>query len=158
MKNHKCDECMYGSYYSHFANLYGCDLIKNKICTIEYLQAHCPLKDNPTLDDEYEKLNDEYEKMNDEYEKGVDKMNDNEMIKTIDDMIRQWGIKIKDDMERMLSEKPFDKYDFDTITSFECLEDDVTRLNKIAILHDMLISLPTEELVDLFKKHGIDVE
>jgi len=25
-------------------------------------------------------------------------------------------------------------------------------------LHDMLISLPTEELVDLFKKHGIDVE
>lgn len=23
---------------------------------------------------------------------------------------------------------------------------------------DMLISLPTEELVDLFKKHGIDVE
>ena len=150
MKNHKCDECMYGSYYSHFANLYGCDLIKNKICTIEYLQAHCPLKDNPTLDDEYEKLNDEYEK-------GVDKMNDNEMIKTIDDMIRQWGIKIKDDMERMLSEKPFDKYDFDIITSFECLEDDVTRLNKIMILHDMLVSLPTEELVDLFKKHGIDM-
>lgn len=151
MKKYKCDECMYGSYYNHFANLYGCDLIKNKICTIEYLQAHCPLKDNPTLDDEYEKLNDEYEK-------GVDKMNDDDMIKTIDDMIRQWGIKIKDDMERMLSEKPFDKYDFDTITSFECLEDDVTRLNKIAILHDMLISLPTEELVDLFKKHGIDVE
>ena len=80
-------------------------------------------------------------------------MNNNDMIKTIDDMIRQWGIKIKDDMERMLSEKPFDKYDFDTITSFECLEDDVTRLNKIAILHDMLISVPTEELVDLFEKH-----
>ena len=74
MKNYKCSECKYGSYYNHFANLWACDLIKDKICTIEYLQAYCPLKDNPTLDDEYEKLNDEYEK-------GVDKMNDNEMIK-----------------------------------------------------------------------------
>ena len=67
MKNYKCSECKYGSYYNHFTNLWACDLIKDKICTIEYLQAHCPLKDNPTLDDEYEKLNDEYEK-------GVDKM------------------------------------------------------------------------------------
>lgn len=141
MKNHKCSECKYGSY----------DLIKGKICTIGYLEAHCPLKDNPTLDDEYDKLNDEYEK-------GVDKMNDNEMIKAIDEMIKQWGIKINDDIERLLTEKPINKYDFDIITSFECLEDDVTRLNKIIILHDMLVSLPTEELVDLFKKHGIDME
>ena len=57
-----------------------------------------------------------------------------------------------------MTEKPINKYDFDIITSFECLEDDVTRLNKIMILHDMLVSLPTEELVDLFKKHGIDME
>lgn len=151
MKNYKCSECKYGSYYNHFANLWACDLIKDKICTIEYLKAHCPLKDNPTLDDEYEKLNDEYEK-------GVDKMNDNEMIKAIDEIIKQWGIKINDDIERLLTEKPINKYDFDIITSFECLEDDVTRLNKIMILHDMLVSLPTEELVDLFKKHGINME
>lgn len=151
MKNCKCNECKYGSYYNHFANLWACDLIKDKICTIEYLEAYCPLKDNPTLDDEYDKLNDEYEK-------GVDKMNDNEMIKTIDEIIKQWGIKINDDIERLLTEKPINKYDFDIITSFECLEDDVTRLNKIIILHDMLVSLPTEELVDLFKKHGIDME
>ena len=100
---------------------------------------------------------DEYNKLNDEYEKGVDKMNDNEMIKAIDEIIKQWGIKINDDIERLLTEKPINKYDFDIITSFECLEDDVTRLNKIMILHDMLVSLPTEELVDLFKKHGIDM-
>ena len=62
MKTYKCSECKYGSYYNHFANLWACDLIKDKICTIEYLQAHCPLKNNPTLDDEYEKLNEKYEK------------------------------------------------------------------------------------------------
>ena len=140
MKNYKCSECKYGSYYNHFANLWACDLIKDKICTIEYLQEHCPLKDNSTLDDEYEK------------------MNDNEMIKAIDEIIKQWGIKINDDIKRLLIEKPINKYNFDIITSFECLEDDVTRLNKIMILHDMLVSLPTEELVDLFKKHGIDME
>lgn len=82
---------------------------------------------------------------------------------SIDDAIRQLGILLEEIMVDALNTRYIEKYedfDFDTITSFECMLDDINRINKAINLHDALVTAGSRDLLYAFTGdiENLDVE
>lgn len=72
---------------------------------------------------------------------------------SIDDAIRQLGILLEEIIADALNTRYIEKYedfDFDTITSFECMLDDINRINKVINLHDALVTAGSRDLLYAF--------
>lgn len=54
----------------------------------------------------------------------------------------------------------YEDFDFDTITSFECMLDDINRINKAINLHDALVTAGSRDLLYAFTGdiENLDVE
>lgn len=81
----------------------------------------------------------------------------------IDDAIGQLGIMLEEVMTDALNTRYIDKYedfDFDTITSFNCMLDDINRINKVINLHDALVTTGSRDLLYAFTGDidNLDVE
>ena len=81
----------------------------------------------------------------------------------IDDAIGQLGIMLEEAMTDALNTRYIDKYenfDFDTITSFSCMLDDINRINKVINLHDALVTTGSRDLLYAFTGDvdNLDVE
>lgn len=82
---------------------------------------------------------------------------------SIDDAIRQLGILLEEIMVDALNTRYIEKYedfDFDTITLFECMLDDINRINKAINLHDALVTAGSRDLLYAFTGdiENLDVE
>lgn len=74
----------------------------------------------------------------------------------IAELLGEWGILLQEQMESDMKTNWWDKFkDFDTVDSFICTHDEIQRLEKTIRLHDALVSIPAEEIMELFKKHNI---
>ena len=68
------------------------------------------------------------------------------------DLFGEWSILLGEMMEIALDTNWGKKFEWDTATSFECLEDEVTRIENVCILHDFIAEIPTETLVSAINR------
>ena len=83
--------------------------------------------------------------MTDEEEKYTDE--------SINNAITALGIMLDDAMKDALNTRYCEKYEdygFDSITSFECMLDDINRINKVINLHDALVTTGSRDLLYAF--------
>lgn len=68
---------------------------------------------------------------------------------------------LNDTCENFVKTDWFGKYqdlNVDNVQTFEIMEDEVQRLHKCILLHDALVKIPFEELLELIEKHNIEYE
>lgn len=72
---------------------------------------------------------------------------------TINDAIRALGIMLDEIMADALNTKYSEKYadyDFDVITAFDCMLDDINRIKEVIDLHDALVDAGSRDLLYAF--------
>lgn len=72
---------------------------------------------------------------------------------SINNAITALGIMLDDAMKDALNTRyceKYEDYDFDLITSFECMLDDVSRIAKVIDLHDALVRAGSRDLLYAF--------
>ena len=81
--------------------------------------------------------------------------------KLLDDHFMEMRLLLTDTCENFVKTDWFEKYRdlrADNVQTFEILEDEVQRLHKCILLHDALVQIPFEELLELIEKHDIEYE
>jgi len=79
----------------------------------------------------------------------------------LDDHFGEMRILLTETCESFVKTDWFEKYrrlSADSVQSFEIMEDEVQRLHKCILLHDALVQIPSEELLELIEKHDIEYE
>ena len=79
----------------------------------------------------------------------------------LDDHFGEMRILLTETCESFVKTDWFEKYrrlSADSVQSFEIMEDEVQRLHKCILLHDALVRIPSEELLELIEKHDIEYE
>ena len=78
----------------------------------------------------------------------------------LDDHFGEMRILLTETCESFVKTDWFEKYRkyADTVESFEIMEDEVQRLHKCILLHDALVQIPFDELLELLEKHNIEYE
>ncbi len=78
----------------------------------------------------------------------------------LDDHFGEMRILLTETCESFVKTDWFEKYRkyADTVESFEIMEDEVQRLHKCILLHDALVQIPSEELLELIEKYNIEYE
>lgn len=77
------------------------------------------------------------------------------------DHFDELGVLLTDTCENFVKTDWFEKYrdlQADNVQSFEIMEDEVQRLHKCILLHDALVQIPFNELLELLEKHDIEYE
>ena len=77
------------------------------------------------------------------------KMEESKIInsKILDDYLGDWGILLQEQMDIALDTNYGKKFKWDTATSFECLVDEVDRLNRVIELHDEIVTSNSDLLM-----------
>lgn len=81
--------------------------------------------------------------------------------KLLDDHFMEMRLLLTDTCENFVKTDWFEKYRdlrTDNVQTFEIMEDEVQRLHKCILLHDALVQIPFEELLELIEKHDIEYE
>ena len=81
--------------------------------------------------------------------------------KLLDDHFMEMRLLLTDTCENFVKTDWFEKYRdlrTDNVQTFEIMEDEVKRLHKCILLHDALVQIPFEELLELIEKHDIEYE
>ena len=81
--------------------------------------------------------------------------------KLLDDHFMEMRLLLTDTCENFVKTDLFEKYRdlrTDNVQTFEIMEDEVQRLHKCILLHDALVQIPFEELLELIEKHDIEYE
>ena len=79
----------------------------------------------------------------------------------LDDHFGEMRILLTETCESFVKTDWFSKYqklNVDTVQGFEIMEDEVQRLHKCILLHDALVRIPSEELLELIEKYDIEYE
>lgn len=79
----------------------------------------------------------------------------------LDDHFAEMRLLLSDTCENFVKTDWFEKYrhlQADNVQSFEIMEDEVQRLQKCILLHDALVQIPFNELLELLEKHDIEYE
>ena len=79
----------------------------------------------------------------------------------LDDHFGEMRILLTETCESFLKTDWFEKYrklNVDNVQGFEIMDDDVHRLKKCILLHDALVQIPSDELLELIEKHNIEYE
>ena len=79
----------------------------------------------------------------------------------LDDHFGEMRILLTETCESFVKTDWFNKYkdlNVDNVQSFEIMEDEVQRLHKCILLHDALVQIPSEELLELIEKYNIEYE
>ena len=79
----------------------------------------------------------------------------------LDDHFGEMRILLTETCESFVKTDWFEKYrklGVDNVETFLIMEDDVQRLHKCILLHDALVQIPFDELLELNEKHDIEYE
>ena len=79
----------------------------------------------------------------------------------LDDHFGEMRILLTETCENFVKTDWFEKYrklTRDHVESFVIMEDEVQRLHKCMLLHDALVQIPFNELLELLEKHNIEYE
>ena len=79
----------------------------------------------------------------------------------LDDHFGEMRILLTETCESFVKTDWFEKYRklaTDNVESFEIMEDEVQRLHKCILLHDALVQIPFDDLLELLEKHNIEYE
>ena len=79
----------------------------------------------------------------------------------LDDHFGEMRILLTETCESFVKTDWFEKYrrlSDGSVQSFEIMEDEVQRLHKCILLHDALVRIPFDELLELLEKHDIEYE
>ena len=79
----------------------------------------------------------------------------------LDDHFGEMRILLTETCESFVKTDWFEKYrklGTDNVESFMIMEDEVQRLQKCILLHDALVKIPFDELLELIEKHNIEYE
>lgn len=68
--------------------------------------------------------------------------------KELDDYFSEWRLQLEEDINEMLDTKFRLKYPFETMEKFECMVDEVNRLNKVIEFHDILAECSYEKMLE----------
>lgn len=79
----------------------------------------------------------------------------------LSDHFDEMRLLLSDTCESFVKTDWFEKYrnlQADNVQTFEIMEDEVQRLQKCILLHDALVQIPLNELLELLEKHDIEYE
>lgn len=77
-------------------------------------------------------------------------INENE----VENLFSDWRILLEECQQGQLKTNWYDKFTWETQMSFDCLVDEVTRLNRVCAFYDLLVKIPTDELLKLIMEHS----
>lgn len=78
--------------------------------------------------------------------------------KELDDYFSEWNMQLQESVDEMLNTKFRLKYPFETMEKFDCMVDEVNRLDKVIKFHDILAQVSENRMLEIVNYTGDDLE
>ncbi len=78
--------------------------------------------------------------------------------KELDDYFSEWNLQLQESVDEMLDTKFRLKYPFETMEKFDCMVDEVNRLDKVIKFHDILVQVSEDKMLETINHIGDDLE
>ena len=77
--------------------------------------------------------------------------------KELDKALREWGILLEEEMNIALDTNWGQKFKWETAVAFECMIDEVDRVNTVIDLHDEIVTVDTDMLLFVINENIEDI-
>lgn len=78
--------------------------------------------------------------------------------KELDDYFSEWNLQLQESVDEMLDTKFRLKYPFETMEKFDCMVDEVNRLDKVIKFHDILVQVSEDKMLETINHIEDDLE
>lgn len=78
--------------------------------------------------------------------------------KELSDYFSDWSLQLEEAVNETLDTQYRKKFCWETIESFECMVDEITRLHRVIDFHDILAQTSDEKLLDIINNTGESLE
>lgn len=78
--------------------------------------------------------------------------------KELDEYFGEWNLQLQESVDEMLDTKFRLKYPFETMEKFDCMVDEVNRLDKVIKFHDILAQVSENRMLEIVNHTGDRLE